>query len=518
MVFHVRYLRCLNLDRQIEPHDSTPKRVRSAEAGCYDRTMTDLLWLFSGIVLGAVVAALGVSLLLGRRQGALGSQLAASQARADAANARAVEIEGRLAESKADVDTAIEARDTAAKAAEEARIATTRMEGNLKAANEKHDEHARGLEEARKRFEETFKALGVEALKSSSDQFVKLAKAHFDTAKEKIDGDLTKRHEQLELMLKPMKESITLQQETLQKLELSRVKAFTGIEEQMKVIAEGHKSLRDETGKLVSALRRPEQRGRWGEMQLRNIVEIAGMSEHCDFEEQVSVKVLGSDKILRPDMIVKMPGGGEIVVDSKVAIDAYLDMLESETPELREAQMHRHAGAVEKHVRDLSDKKYWEQFERTPRIVVMFMPIESALVAALERKPDLQYDAMQKHVLICTPTLLVGLLQAVAYGWQEEKVAANAREIAQAGAALYDRLGTFNTHFMKIGDRLRQGTEDYNRAVGSLESSILPAARKMKDLGTTSADDLLIPPVIEVEPRRVVREELLLPPGEEITP
>jgi len=479
--------------------------------------MTDLLWLFSGIVLGAVLAALGVSLSLSRRQGALGSELAASQARSDAAEARIVETEDRLAESQAEVGTAVEARDTAMKAAEEARIATTRMEGNLKAANEKHDEHARGLEEARKRFEETFKALGVEALKENNDQFVKLATAHFELAQEKIGGDLGKRHEQLESLLKPMKESIAKQQTTLQELEVRRVKAFTGIEEQMKVIAEGHKSLRDETGKLVSALRRPEQRGRWGEMQLRNIVEIAGMSEHCDFEEQVSVKVAGSDKILRPDMIVKMPGGGEIVVDSKVAIDAYLDMLESETPELRETQMHRHAGAVEKHVRDLSDKKYWEQFERTPRIVVMFMPIESALVAALERKPDLQFDAMQKHVLICTPTLLVGLLQAVAYGWQEEKVAANAREIAKAGATLYERLGTFNSHFMKIGDRLRQGTEDYNKAVGSLESSILPAARKMKELGATTADELETPVVIEAEPRRVVREELLLPPGEETT-
>ena len=463
--------------------------------------MTDLLWLFSGIVLGAVLAALGVSLSLSRRQGALGSELAASQARSDAAEARIVETEDRLAESQAEVGTAVEARDTAMKAAEEARIATTRMEGNLKAANEKHDEHARGLEEARKRFEETFKALGVEALKENNDQFVKLATAHFELAQEKIGGDLGKRHEQLESLLKPMKESIAKQQTTLQELEVRRVKAFTGIEEQMKVIAEGHKSLRDETGKLVSALRRPEQRGRWGEMQLRNIVEIAGMSEHCDFEEQVSVKVAGSDKILRPDMIVKMPGGGEIVVDSKVAIDAYLDMLESETPELRETQMHRHAGAVEKHVRDLSDKKYWEQFERTPRIVVMFMPIESALVAALERKPDASGRSPPSRGI-----RLAG-----------RKVAANAREIAKAGATLYERLGTFNSHFMKIGDRLRQGTEDYNKAVGSLESSILPAARKMKELGATTADELETPVVIEAEPRRVVREELLLPPGEETT-
>ena len=497
------------------PVDSGLNPVRSAAAGCYDRTMTDLLWLFSGIVLGAVLAALGVSLLLSRRQGALGSELSASEARADAADARVVEIENRLAESKADVDTAIEARDTAAKAAEEARIATTRMEGNLKAANEKHDEHARGLEEARKRFEESFKALGVEALKSSSDQFVKLAKAHFDTAKEKIDGDLTKRHEQLELMLKPMKETMTKQQESLQALEVKREKAYSGIEKQMELISEGHKSLRDETGKLVSALRRPEQRGRWGEMALRNIVELAGMSKHCDFQEQVTVKVSGSDAKLRPDMIVKLPGGGEIVVDSKVALDAYLDMLESSSTEQREGQLQRHAAAVEKHVKDLADKKYWKQFERTPKIVVMFMPIESALVAALERKPNLQHQSIQERVLICTPTLLVGLLQAVAFGWHEEEVAANAREISNVGAELYDRIATFTKHLSEVGTKLRQSSESYNKAIGSLESRVLPATKQLRELHASHEPEINSPEVVELEVRRVSRDELLLPPGEE---
>ena len=481
--------------------------------------MTDLLWLFSGIVLGAVLAALGVSLWLSRRHGSLASNLAAdlaaSDARADAVDARTIEAENRLAESKEEFDASVVARDAAVQAAEEARIATTRVEGDLKAAREKHDEHARGLEEARKRFEETFEALGVKALKENNDQFVKLAKAHFETAQEKIGGDLGKRQEQLESLLKPMKESITKQQETLQKLEVNRVEAFTGIEEQMKAISEGNKSLRDETGKLVTALRRPEQRGKWGEMHLRNVVEMAGMTDRCDFSEQVTVTT-EDQEILRPDLVVHLPGGGTIVVDSKVALDAHLDASSCDDDQERRVLMARHANAVEGHAMQLADKKYWKQFERSPKAVVMYMPIESGLYGALDQKPDLHAKAMRSDVLIATPTTLLALLRSVAYGWQQEDVAINAREIANAGAVLYDRLRTFTSHLTRVGDRLRQGTEDYNKAVGSLESSILPAARKMKELGTTSAEEVSTPVTIEIEPRNVIKDELLLPPGEEI--
>ena len=463
--------------------------------------MTEFLWLLSGLIVGGGFAALGVSLWNGRRQGDLRSRLAAAEERVAAADERASDAESRSEASRDELDRLVSARDEALQSAEAARLETMRVEGDLKAARERHEEHARGIEEARKRFEETFKALGVEALKSSSDQFMELAKAHFETAKERIDGDLEKRHEKLESMLKPMKETMVKQQESLQELEVKREK----------VISEGHKSLRDETGKLVSALRRPEQRGRWGEMQLRNIVELAGMSEHCDFREQVTVKVAGSDSTLRPDMIVNLPGGGEIVVDSKVAIDAYLDMLESGSPEQRDGQLRRHAAAVEKHVKDLGDKKYWKQFERTPRIVVMFMPIESALVAALERNPDLQYQSMQNRVLICTPTLLVGLLQAVAYGWNEEKIAANAREISKVGAELYDRIAKFTKHLTEVGTKLRQGTESYNKAIGSLESRVLPSTKQLRDLHATQESEIESPKPLELEVRRVGREELLLP-------
>jgi len=473
--------------------------------------MTEFLWLLSGLIVGGGFAALGVSLWNGRRQGDLRSRLAAADERVSAADERASDAESRFEASRTELDGLVTARDEALQSAESARLDTMRVEGDLKAARERHEEHARGIEEARKRFEATFKSLGVEALKSSSDQFMELAKAHFETAKEKIDGDLEKRHEKLESMLKPMKETMAKQQESLQELEVKREKAYAGIEEQMKVISEGHKSLRDETGKLVSALRRPEQRGRWGEMQLRNIVELAGMSEHCDFREQVSVTVAGTDAKLRPDMIVNLPGGGEIVVDSKVAIDAYLDMLESGSPDQREGQLRRHAAAVAKHVKDLGDKKYWKQFERTPRIVVMFMPIESALVAALERSPDLQYEAMQNQVLICTPTLLVGLLQAVAYGWNEEKIAANAREISKVGSELYDRIATFTKHLTEVGTKLRQGTESYNKAIGSLESRVLPSTKQLRDLHATQEAEIESPNPLELEVRRVSREELLLP-------
>jgi DNA recombination protein RmuC len=214
-------------------------------------------------------------------------------------------------------------------------------------------------------------------------------------------------------------------------------------------------------------------------------------------------------------MVVNLPGGGTIVVDSKVALDAYLDAIECDDDARRRDLMARHAIAIETHVKGLADKRYWKQFERTPKVVVMFLPIESGFTAALEQKPELQMKAMESHVLIATPTLLVGLLRSIAFGWQQEDVAANAREIQKAGAAVYDHLAKFAGHFAKVGERLRQGTEAYNRAVGSLETRLLPAARKIKAMGATRADDLPEPAGVEIETRSVVKEELLLPEIEE---
>ena len=221
------------------------------------------------------------------------------------------------------------------------------------------------------------------------------------------------------------------------------------------------------------------------------------MLEHCDFCEQPQTDDPATRD--RPDMVVRLPGGGRIVVDSKIACDSYLDALQPDSD--RASLMRRHADLVEKHWRSLASKRYWEQFERTPGLVVMFMPLESALVAALEVKPTLHAEAMKNHVLIATPTLLVALLRAVAYGWQQESIAANAREIASIGHELYDRVGKFVEHFEDVGSRLGMAVGSYNRAVGSLERRILPSTRKLRDLGATTREELESPPRIDIDPR-----------------
>ena len=472
--------------------------------------MDGFLWFIMGATAGLVIAGLLVTVVAGRKQASLQRRLSVEEANSAGLRAGNADLEQRIVEARAALESAAGELDAARRESETARIEAARIEADLRVATEKHEEFARGSEEARKKLEEMFKALASDVLQANQKQFLESASAHFEKAQKQIGGHLGERHTQLEEMLKPFREQISEQQKSLKDLEVKREKAYTSIEQHVQRIAESHQSLQQETGRLVTALRRPEQRGRWGEMQLRNIVELAGMSEHCDFVEQVSVEGEG-DVRFRPDMIVKLPGDGMIVVDSKVALDAYLDAIETEDESRRRELFARHAAAVENHVKGLADKKYWNQFERTPKVVVMFMPIESGLAAAMEHKPDLQMKAMQSHVLIVTPTLLVGLLRSIGYGWQQEDVAANAREIAKAGATLYDRLAKFAQYFEKVGERLRQGAESYNRAVGSLESSILPAARRMKSLGTTKSDDLEDPSMIEVETRAVVKDELLLP-------
>jgi len=321
-----------------------------------------------------------------------------------------------------------------------------------------------------------------------------------------------------ESLLKPIHELLEIQGSAIGELEKKREGAYAKIEEQIRSLITGNEKLDQETSRLVSALRRPEQRGRWGEFQLRNTVEMAGMTKHCDFDEQVTMWT--GERQQRPDMVIHMPGGGVIAVDSKVALDAYLDSIQPDAD--REEALKHHAKQVQDHYKSLASKQYWKQFERTPKFVVMFMPLESALVAALEVKPDLLSEAMQNHVLIVTPTLLVSLLLSAAYGWQQEDLAANARQISVTGRELYDRLATFVGHFERVGKEIGQAGRAYNSAVGSLERSILPSSRKLKELHATTSDEIVGPDQVEVEIRPFVSGELLAenPPsdvGRELT-
>jgi DNA recombination protein RmuC len=354
------------------------------------------------------------------------------------------------------------------------------------------------------RLKTAFKALGADALKANSEQLAALATATLKTVLAEATGDAEKRKLAVESLVKPVKELLEKQNLAVSEIEKKREVAYRGLEEQIKAIAASHERLGEETARLVTALRRPEQRGRWGEMQLRNAVEMAGMTPHCDFTEQPQTDDPSTRD--RPDMIVHLPGEGVIVVDSKVALDAYLDTLDPEAD--RAGALQRHANQVAEHCRRLAGKRYWDQFERTPKLVVLFMPLESALTAALELKPDLHAEAMRQQVLIASPTLLVALLRAVAYGWQQEDLAANARQIARVGRDLYGRLAKFVEHLEGVGKAIDKAGGAYDQAVGSLETRVLPAARELKELHAT-ADEAVEPPrSLQVETRRITSAEL----------
>jgi DNA recombination protein RmuC len=363
------------------------------------------------------------------------------------------------------------------------------------------------LESARGSLETTMKALASDALSSSSRSFLELAQAQLAQLQQKTTQDLDQRRQAVEHLVAPIKESLTKVDGKLQELEVARTRAYSELSTQVRVLAEGQKELRSETGNLVSALRdRPNVRGRWGEIQLRRVVEMAGMVEHCDFETQHNVTT--DDGRLRPDLVVKLPGGKTVVVDAKCAGQAYLESLQCEDDQERAAKLRDHARQVRDHITKLSAKSYWSQFEATPEFVVLFIPGETFLSAALEQDPALIEDGVNQQVIIATPTTLIALLRAVAYGWRQETIAESAKAISELGRELYTRLGTLTDHFAKVGRGLETAVKSYNEAIGSLETRVLPSARKFKEHGISPAAELAPLNVVERGVRPVTAPEL----------
>ena len=355
--------------------------------------------------------------------------------------------------------------------------------------------------------ETTMKALASDALASSSESFLKLAKSQLEQLQQKTTNDLEQRKQAVEHLVAPIKESLTKVDGKLHELEVARTHAYSTLSSQVQQLAETQKELRSETGNLVSALRdRPNVRGRWGEIQLRRVVEMAGMLEYCDFQTQQHVAT--DDGRLRPDLVVKMPGGGSVVVDAKVAGQAYIESLEAKDDASRLLKLHDHARQVRDHVVKLGAKNYWAQFERAPDFVVLFLPGETFLSAALEQDPALLEDSYGNRVLIATPTTLIGLLRTVAYGWRQETIAESAKEVSDLGRELYKRLATLTEHFSKVGDRLQSAVKAYNESVGSFERSVLPGARRRKDHGISSSSELAELKEIDLVPRTVKTPEL----------
>jgi DNA recombination protein RmuC len=369
--------------------------------------------------------------------------------------------------------------------------------------------HQRMVEERESAFElanakltQTFTELSNRSLQANSDTFLKLAEQRLETQQEKAKGELSEREKAVEALVKPIRDALEASQKQIAELEKSRSEAYGGIKSQLEEMQLSQKSLKQETQNLVNALRRPEVRGRWGEITLRRLVELAGMVEHCDFVEQVHTETDG--KIIRPDMVVRMPDQRELVVDVKTPLDAYLTAAEAPDDAQRQIGLERHAKNVRAHIRMLSSKAYWSQFEKSPEFVILFIPGDQFLSAALNEEPDLIEYALSEQIILATPTSFVALLKAVAYGWRQMALADNAKEIRELAEDLYARLATFVSHMNKVGRQLASSVENYNKAVGSLERSVLPGARKFVELGVHPKKEMEKLEALDPVPRTMI--------------
>lgn len=342
---------------------------------------------------------------------------------------------------------------------------------------------------------ESFQALSAEALKSNNQAFLQLANATLEKFQSEAQGDLQLRQQAVESLVAPIGESLKKVDEQIRELENSRRHAYGTLSEQVRSLIATQEKLQSETGNLVRALRTPHVRGRWGEIQLRRVVEIAGMLPYCDFVEQETVTT--STGRLRPDLIVKLPGGKSVVVDSKTPAEAYFDAMEAADEEVRRKKLKDHSAHVRNHMTQLSSKAYQDQFEHTPDFVVMFLPGETFFSAALEQEPGLIEYGMSHNVVLASPTTLIALLRAVAYGWNQEKLARNAQEISALGKELHDRLRKFGGYMKSVGKELDTAVETYNAAVGSLETRVMVTARKFAELGAPVTEE--IPPLEPIE-------------------
>ena len=362
------------------------------------------------------------------------------------------------------------------------------------------------LEQARDQLKESFQALSSEALSKNNESFLNLAKTTLEKYQEGAKGDLDKRQEAINKTVEPVGIALKTFNERVEKIEERRTQTDASLKQQLQQLAESQVQLSKTTGSLVQALRAPQVRGQWGEMQLRRTVEMAGMINYCDFEEQASVETSDGQR-QRPDMIIRLPNERVVVVDSKVPLAAYLDALQSEDPDHQKERMVAHARHIRDHIKGLSAKSYWTQFDNAPEFVVLFIPNETIFSAALEQDPELIELGVVNKVILATPTTLIALLKAIAYGWQQEAIAREAKDIAALGKELYERVSVVTGHFTKLGKSLDQSVGCYNKAVSSLESRLLVTAKKFEALDSASPDPLSEPSLIEKQPSLPKQEE-----------
>jgi DNA recombination protein RmuC len=387
------------------------------------------------------------------------------------------------------------------------------------AETQKEGERIAALEQSEARLRNAFDSLAGESLRANSEMFLRLAREALSRDQVVAENTLKERETAIAQLVEPLKTALERTEQQVQAIERERRDAFTSLRTQIEGLAGGHAQLQRETRNLVTALRRPEVRGRWGEMTLRRVVELAGMAEHCDFTEQLHLAA--EDGALRPDMVIHMPEKRSLVVDVKTPLDGYLEAIEAVTDEARGIALKRHAQQVETRIRQLGSKSYWAQFEESPEFAVLFLPGDQFLSSALAERPDMLDTALKVGVILATPSTLIALLKTVAYGWRQAAVAENAATIHELGQELHRRLATFVRHLDKLGKQLNSAVDAYNSAVGSLERQVLPQARRFTELGVTADAPLLtLDPIAQVARKATpaAADEAPVLPAENETP
>lgn len=452
----------------------------------------------AAILVAIVALAIGLAIgwLFARARVATGyeSQLRSLDAAKAAAESSATEVRRQsdtLRSEVAQVRTRIE-QESNLRAAAEASLAKT--EENLM-------QQRALLDEAQAKLSDAFRSLAGEALSQSTSQFLRLAESRLETLQVDATSQLNNKKVEIDGIVNPLNETLKELKAELNRVESSRQEAYGQLTSQVHALNDMNRQLRDETGSLVNSLRQPQIKGKWGELTLRRAIELAGLSPHCDFNEQHRVET--DDGVLRPDLVIHVAGGKHIVVDSKVPLHAFLNVVSAENENDRLGAMKSHVDLVRKHIRDLSSKTYWSQFEQTPELVVLFMPAEAFFSAALEQDRDLMEDAMKQRVILASPTTLIALLKSVAYGWRQEDVSRNAEKISDLGRKLYDRVLTFLNHMDGIRRNLEATNKAYNSAVGTLESRILPSVRSFRELGVQTTEEIAL-----IQPAEISLREL----------